>query len=138
MSVPGDAGGSFCIGVGETVGISVAVPVSAGVLIGAGMGAVWGISGAEVSGWIGMGVVLGASWTGVALGPGASCTGDSGTRLQAEMKAARNSRRTFFMMVACRSNIMVVRGSASNNFHADFIDAPISGLIHPAFEANIS
>ena len=72
VSVPEDAEVSLCGGVGETVVVSVAVPVSAGVLMGAGMGAVWGIAGTEVSGWIGIGAVLGAFCTGVALGPGTS------------------------------------------------------------------
>ena len=95
LSVAGDAVGSLSGGVGETAGVAV----SAGVLRGAVMGVVAGIAGAELNGWIGMGVVLGASCTGVALGTGVSITGVSGARSQAETKAARNSTRTFFIML---------------------------------------
>lgn len=84
----------------------------------AGMGTVFGIAGAEVRGWIGMGEVWGAFWTGVAMEPGVSGTGDSGARLHPEMKAARNSRRTCFMMTAADGNIIVFPGFSSNNFRA--------------------
>ena len=58
--VPGDAGGSTGAGVGETAGAAVVVPLFSGVPAKAGMGRVWGTVGAEVSGWMGMGMVLGA------------------------------------------------------------------------------
>jgi hypothetical protein len=66
------------------------------------------MAGVEVRGWMGMGVVFGASWTGVALGAGVSagtgvcCAGGTGVFSQAVMRAARNSRRTFFMRIASR------------------------------------
>ena len=120
----GDAGGTLRDGAGETAGVAVAVPVTS-----AGMGTVCGIAGAEVSGWIGMGEVWGAFCTGVATGPGVSCagvvaapagscTGDSGARLHPEMDAARNSRKTRFMITPAGGNINPFRGFPSNNFRA--------------------
>ena len=104
MATEGDAGGWPDGGVGEIAGVAVAVPVFEGVTARAGMGMVWGTTGAEVSGWMGMGMVLGAFWTGVALvavGAGDSGGGgsvDSGALPQAEMKPARINTRTLFMM----------------------------------------
>jgi len=91
VATEGDAGGWPDGGVGEIAG--VAVPVFAGVT-----------ARAEVSGWMGMGMVLGAFWTGVALvavdagdsGGGGSV--DSGALPQAEIKPARINTRTLFMM----------------------------------------
>ena len=93
------------------------------------MGTVCGIAGAEVIGWIGMGEVWGAFCTGVATGLGVSCagvtaapagssTGDSGARLHPEMNAARNSRKTRFIMTSTGGNITAFPGFPSNNFRA--------------------
>jgi hypothetical protein len=106
VSAPEDGEGSPGVvsGVGVGGGV-VAVPVSAGVLRGTGMGVEIGIAGAEVSGWIGMGGGWERSGTGVALGPGDAGTGESCFCLQAgrevhmkaEARTARMSKRTFFM-----------------------------------------
>jgi hypothetical protein len=99
------------------------------------MGTVCGIAGAEVSGWIGMGEVWGAFCTGVITGLGVSCTagapappdswiGGSGARSHPEMKAARNSRRTRFMMTLANLSINVYRGFYSNNISRCAADYP--------------
>jgi hypothetical protein len=62
-----DAAGPPCGDEGENAGAALAVPVTS-----VGMGTVCGIPGAEVRGWMGMGVVCGASRTGVAAGEGIS------------------------------------------------------------------
>jgi hypothetical protein len=133
---PGDAEAALCDGAGETAGVAVAVPVTS-----AGRGTVGGTAGAEVSGWMGTGDVWGAFCTAVAMGLGVSCAGvamgsgvscaagvtpgtagscdgDSGARSQPEIKAARNKRRTCFMMTPADRNILVFRGLRSNNNRA--------------------
>jgi len=79
------AGEGVWEGIGEGFscfrGVPVAVPVVAVVMRAGGMGAGWGIEGmegAEVSGWMGMGVFCGASRTGVALVTGALVSEGSG------------------------------------------------------------
>ncbi len=120
----GDAGDAVGDGGGEADGVAVAVPVT-----NAGMGTVCGIVGPEVSGWIGMGEVWGAFCTGVATGlgvsgagvepaPAGSCTGDSGAWSHPAMDAARNRRRTRFMVMPANGNIIVFPGFPSNNSRA--------------------
>jgi hypothetical protein len=58
-----------------TEGDGLAVPLSDGFFSIAGMGTVWGMAGAELSGWMGIGASLGALGTGVALGGGAVSAG---------------------------------------------------------------
>ena len=93
-----------------------------------GMGMVCGIAGAEVSGWIGMGEVWGAFGTGVAIGLGVACTGvapvpsgcwtgGSGARSHPQMRAARDSTRTRFMITPADRSIISFRDSHTNNFY---------------------
>ena len=95
-----DAGAAepLSVGAGDIDGLVIAVPLSAGVLTGVATTEGAGISGADVSGWIGIGVVFGASCTGVAFGCGVSgAAGGNGVRSQAAMETASNSTRIIFM-----------------------------------------
>ena len=96
----------------------VAVPVAAGVLRGTGIGVVLGIAGAEVSDWIGMGVVWGISCSGVAFGLGDSGTGKScfclqagtETPMKAEVRTARIRKKTFFMRLRLSNGVYEISG----------------------------
>jgi len=129
-AVRGDARGLPDGGVGEIAGVAVAEPVFAGVTARAGMGTVSGTAGADVSGWMGMGMVLGAFCTGVALGAGDSSGGDSGALPQAETKAAKINTRTLFMMGSSPCWIITA-------FRVLLSTISTVTLIQPSFQANM-
>ena len=125
-ALPGAAAGSLVEGVGEPVGVADAVPLFAGVTARTGIGIVGGTAGADVSGWMGIGIVFGAFCTGVAFntgvahgdcvtmgtedagagdsgggisGGGDADTGDSGALPQAQRNAARINTKILFMIM---------------------------------------
>jgi hypothetical protein len=87
---------------------------------------------------MGIGMVLGAFCTGVALGAGDSVgagdSEDSGALLQAETKTARIKTRTLFMIgpSRCQSDNRI-SGPATNYFHRDLDSVIVS--IQPYIKA---
>ncbi len=108
--------------------VKVALAVAAAVLFGiagfssVGIGAVCGIVGATVSGWMGTGVFWGAFRTGVAFAAGVASTagvaegdGDvSGIGSQPQSATARYSSKTVFIKTPVAGRFIPLRDSSHN------------------------